>query len=152
MCERPARNARLDVEPGETAWFHEKGTLYIDCASAESSSAASLDRPVGRPSDVAFPGWRRKCHVCQRTHCYFTNRRIVFEGKDLDISILSADLVKRYATPGGMVFETRNARFAFTFQNPMIAFDVLDSAMQGAEGISGQGLGASAPSALRAEL
>ena len=147
---RPAKKVRLEpVDPDEQAFFHEKGTLYV------RGRVPGLDvslRPVGRPSDVAFPGWRRKCHVCQRTHCYFTNRRIVFEGKDLDISILSADLVKRYATPGGMVFETRNARFAFTFQNPMIAFDVLDSAMQGAEGISGQGLGAGASPALRAEL
>ena len=55
----------------------------------------------------------------------------MFEGKDLDISILFANLVKRSVTPGGMVFETTAARFAFTFQNPMIAFDVLDFAKRG---------------------
>ena len=30
--------------------------------------------------------------MCQRTHCYFTNRRIVFAGKGVDISIPFADL------------------------------------------------------------
>lgn len=148
--QRPVQNGRLTaMDQDERVFFHEKGTLYIDLDASGVDAAA---RPVGRPSDVAFPGWRRKCHVCQRTHCYFTNRRIVFEGKNLDISIVFANLVKRSATPGGMVFETWDARFAFTFQNPMIAFDVLDFAKRGAERVGGQGLGASAPSALRTEL
>ena len=126
---RPVKNGRLTaLDPDERVFFHEKGTLYIDL---DASVVDAAERPVGRPSDVAFPGWRRKCHVCQRTHCYFTNRRIVFEGKDLDISILFVNLVKRSITPGGMVFETKAARFAFTFQNPMIAFEVLDFATRG---------------------
>ena len=125
---RPIKPPRLTaMDPEERVFFHEKGTLYI-CLDAQGIEAAG--RPVGRPSDVAFPGWRRACRVCQRTHCYFTNRRIAFVGKDLDISILFADLAKRSATPGGMMFETMDARFAFTFQNPMIALDALDFAMQ----------------------
>ena len=126
---RPVKNGRLTaLDPDERVFFHEKGTLYIDL---DASVVDAAERPVGRPSDVAFPGWRRKCHVCQRTHCYFTNRRIVFEGKDLDISILFVNLVKRSITPGGMVFETKAVRFAFTVQNPMIAFEVLDFATRG---------------------
>ena len=135
ICERHARNARLAVDPGETAWFHEKGTLYIDCASAEFSSAASLDRPVGRPSDVAFPGWRRDCRVVQRTHCYFTNRRVAFAGKDIDVSIPFHELKSASVTPGGMVFEALRgssvAKFAFTFRNPLISADVLRFAREG---------------------
>ncbi len=126
---RPVKNGRMtELDPNERVFFHEKGTLYIDL---DASGVEAAERPVGRPSDVAFPGWRRKCHVCQRTHCYLTNRRIVFEGKDLDISILFANLVKCSMTPGGMVFETTAARFAFTFQNPMIVLDVLDFAKRG---------------------
>ena len=126
---RPVKSGRMtELDPNERVFFHEKGTLYIDL---DASGVEAAERPVGRPSDVAFPGWRRKCHVCQRTHCYLTNRRIVFEGKDLGISILFANLVKCSMTPGGMVFETTAARFAFTFQNPMIVLDVLDFAKRG---------------------
>ena len=64
--------------------------------------------------------------MCQRTHCYFTNRRVVFAGKDLDISVPFANLKKTIVKPGGMVFETPEAaRYAFTFQNPLVAADVL---------------------------
>ena len=57
------------------------------------------------------------------------NRRIVFAGKDLDISILFADLKKATVKPGGMVFEaSENMRYAFTFQNPLVAADVLERA------------------------
>ena len=62
-------------------------------------------------------------------HCYFTNRRIAFVGKDLDISIPFADLKKATVKPGGMVFEaSENMRYAFTFQNPLVAADVLERA------------------------
>ena len=129
---RPAQKVRLNpVDPDELAFFHEKGTLYVDAVArsgrARSPSApSSPDRPVGRPSDVAFPGRRRDCYVCQRTHCYFTNRRVVFEGKGLDISIPFADLLKTVVTPGGIVFETVSTMcYAFTFQNPLVAADVL---------------------------
>ena len=139
ICERPARNARLDLEPGEQACFHEKGTLY-----AARGGQGDAERPLGRPSDVAFPGYRRKCHVCQRTHCYMTTRRLAFAGKDLDIRIPWGDLRKFTVTPGGIVFEVARqrphaiaeadssaVRFAFTFQNPLIAADVLQFAKAG---------------------
>ena len=124
---RPAKKVRLEaIDPDEQAFFHEKGTLYVGLGS---SGIDVSERPVGRPSDVAFPGHRRDCHVCQRTHCYFTSRRIVFEGKGLDISIPLADLKKTTVTPGGIVFEAASAmRYAFTFQNPLIAADVLGHA------------------------
>ena len=124
---RPAQKVRLNpVDPDEQAFFHEKGTLYV---SRDAFGIDISERPVGRPSDVAFPGRRRDCHVCQRTHCYFTNRRVVFEGKGLDISIPFADLSKTMVTPGGIVFEAASAmRFAFTFQNPLVAADVLERA------------------------
>ena len=135
---RPAQKARLNpVDPDEQAFFHEKGTLYIvaDVKSgrARTPSAPPIgnmaSRPVGCPSDVAFPGHRSKGYVCQRTHCSFTNRRIVFAGKDLNISIPFADLKKAIVKPGGMVFEaSENMRYAFTFQNPLVAADVLDRA------------------------
>ena len=125
----PAWNARLALEPGEQAHFHEKGTLYIDCMAEKRCSAGAADRPVGRPSDVAFPGWRRECRVAQRTHCYFTNRRVAFVGKGLDVGIPFSELESFRGTPGGIVFEARRggeaARLAFTFQNPLVAAAVL---------------------------
>ena len=124
---RPAKKVRLEpVDPNEQAFFHEKGTLYArgDVPGLDVSS-----RPVGRPSDVAFPGHRSEGYVCQRTHCYFTNRRIVFAGKGIDISIPLADLKNTIVEPGGIVFEAADAiRFAFTFQNPLIAADVMERA------------------------
>ena len=124
---RPAKKIRLEsVDSGEQAFFHEKGTLYV------SGRVHGLDvslRPVGRPSDVAFPGHRSDGYVCQRTHCYFTNRRIVFAGKGIDVSIPFAALKDAIVAPGGIVFEMADAtRFAFTFQNPLIAADVLGHA------------------------
>ena len=135
---RPAQKVRLTpVDPDEQAFFHEKGTLYIaaDVKSGRTHSPSAppignmASRPVGCPSDVAFPGHRNNGYVCQRTHCYFTNRRIVFAGKDLDISIPFVDLKKATVKPGGMVFEaSENMRYAFTFQNPLVAADVLERA------------------------
>lgn len=121
---RPAKKVRLEpVDPGEQAFFHEKGTLYVRGA-VQGLDVSS--RPVGRPSDVAFPGHRSEGYVCQRTHCYFTNRRIVFAGKGVDIGIPLADLRDTVVEPGGIVFEAADAmRFAFTFQNPLIAADAI---------------------------
>ena len=121
---RPAKRVGLEpVDPDEQALFHEKGTLYV------SAGVPGLDvssRPLGRPSDVAFPRHRRDGYVCQRTHCYFTNRRILFAGKGVDINIALADLKDTIVEPGGIVFEATGAvRFAFTFQNPLIAADVI---------------------------
>ena len=135
---RPAQRVRLNpVDSGEQAFFHEKGTLYISAGvksgrgrvPSAPPAGSMAARPVGCPSDVAFPGHRSKGYVCQRTHCSFTNRRIVFAGKDLDISIPFAHLKKTIVKPGGMVFETTEAmRYAFTFQNPLVAADVLERA------------------------
>ena len=148
ICERKARNARLDLEPGEWACFHEKGTLYVEkVGSCEGEKVGRGEgekgrrgegEKVGRPSDVAFPGYRRSCHVCQRTHCYMTNRRLAFAGKDLDVRIPWNELEKFTVMPGGILFEVAPlehsamprgkgpaARFAFTFQNPLVAADVL---------------------------
>ncbi len=138
---RPARKARLEpIDPTEQVFFHEKGTLYV-ASDVETGRAQPLDappvgnmasRPVGRPSDVAFPGHRSEGYVCQRTHCYLTNRRIVFAGKGVDISISFADLKNTIVEPGGIVFEVADAkRFAFTFQNPLIAADVISHAKTG---------------------
>ena len=130
MHERPARNARLALESGEKVHFHEKGTLYVDLAhSAGFDSPEHQVRPIGRPSDVAFSGFRRKCHVVQRTHCYFTSRRVAMTGKGLDFSIPFEKLRTVSIQPGGIVFEAgqgqQRVRFAFTFQNPLIAADML---------------------------
>ena len=142
--ERPARNARLELEPGEQVYFHEKGTLYVEQVEKWEIEKSDVPRPVGRPSDVAFPGYRRNCHVCQRTHCYITNRRVAFAGKDLDIRISFAELKKFSIMPGGIVFEAGHwkpntapagsetaIRFAFTFQNPLVAADILGFAKEG---------------------
>ena len=124
---RPAQKVRLNpIDPDEQAFFHEKGTLYV---SLGATGLGVASRPVGCPSDVAFPGHRSNGYVCQRTHCYFTNRRVAFAGKDIDISIPFADLKKTIVKPGGMVLEaSENMRYAFTFQNPLVAADVLERA------------------------
>ncbi len=128
---RTLKNARfVAVDPKEEVFFHEKGTLYVDLGTPGFDA---VERPTGRPSDVAFPGYRYGCHVCQRTHCYLTNRRIVFEGKELDVGIPFADLTKCSVEPGGIVFEAvRGMRCAFTFPNPLITADVLRFAKDGA--------------------
>ena len=134
--ERPARNARLALDPCERMCFHEKGTLYVCRGTPDARFSANASRPVGRPSDVAFPGFRQRCFVVQRTHCYFTDRRVVFAGKDLDAGLPLAELKKFSVEPGGIIFETGGGspgRLAFTFQNPLIAADVLRFAQGGCE-------------------
>ena len=117
------------ISSDDQVFFHEKGTLYAELDSEAVDSSSKAGRPVGRPSDVAFPGMRRKCSVAQRTHCYFTNRRIAFAGKDMDFGIPFGELKSFSVMPGGLVFETDGgisaARFAFTFHNPLVAADVL---------------------------
>ena len=140
ISERPARNARLDLEPGEQAFSHEKGTLYVEKVRRGEGEKVRRGggEKVGRPSDVAFPGYRRDCYICQRTHCYMTNRRLAFAGKGLDVRISWAELKKFTVMPGGIVFEAAHikhntatdggmssTRFAFTFQNPLVAADIL---------------------------
>jgi len=110
-------------------FYHEKGTLYTELDSDAVDLSHNAGRPVGRPSDVAFPGMRRKCSVAQRTHCYFTDRRIAFASKDMDFGIPFGELKSFSVMPGGLVFKadggTSAARFAFTFHNPLVAADVL---------------------------
>ena len=81
---------------------------------------------------MAFPRWRRNFYVCQRTHCYMTNRRIVFEGKDLQIAIPFSELKSFSVAPGGLVFEGSGPTLLFTFQNPLIAAAVLRFVKDGA--------------------
>ena len=67
-----------------------------------------------------------------------TNRRLAFAGKDLDIRMPWEELKKFTVMPGGIVFEATRmkqnvatddgmsaVRFAFTFQNPLVAADIL---------------------------
>ena len=117
------------ISSDDQVFYHEKGTLYTELDSGTVDSSRKAGRPVGRPSDVAFPGMRRKCSVAQRTHCYFTDRRIAFAGKDMDFGIPFGELKSFSVMPGGLVFETVGgasaARFAFTFHNPLVAADIL---------------------------
>ncbi len=143
-ARRVVKGTRFAIEPDEQIFFHEKGTLYIDCSTPGFDAAAHIERPIGHPSDVAFPGCRRDFRVAQRTHCYFTNRRIAFAGKNLEIAIPYAELKVFSTMPGGIVFDAAFngdgalpnggasiVRFAFTFQNPLIAADILRFAKDG---------------------
>ena len=117
------------ISSDDKVFCHEKGTLYTELDSEAVDSSRKAGRPVGRPSDVAFPGMRRKCSVAQRTHCYFTDRRIAFASKDMDFGIPFGELKSFSVMPGGLVFETDGGtsatRFAFTFHNPLVAADIL---------------------------
>ena len=124
--EGASKGAKVaSISADSLVFFHEKGTLYTELGREDTDSL----RRVGRPSDVAFPGMRRKCSVAQRTHCYFTERRIAFASKDMDFGIPFGDLKSFSVMPGGLVFETDGSksatRLAFTFHNPLVAADVL---------------------------
>ena len=128
--EDPGKGAKVtSISSDNQVFFHEKGTLYTELPPKGDDSSRNAGRPVGRPSDVAFPGMRRKCSVAQRTHCYFTDRRIAFAGKDMDFGIPFGELKSFSVMPGGLVFDTDGgtfaARLAFTFQNPLVAADIL---------------------------
>ena len=128
-CAGRGKTAVLkSISGDERIFFHEKGTLYTSFSAPPYDGYAGPSRP-GRASDVAFPHFRQKCNVDQRTHCYFTNRGIAFAGKELDFLIPFSELRSFRVEPGGMIFEADRgqyaARFAFTFQNPLIAADVL---------------------------
>ena len=113
-------------------YLHEKGTLY----ATKGAAIGDVSR-AGRPSDVAFPRFNRSCCRVQRTHCYATDRRIVFVGKELFKSIPFAELRSFSDTPGGIVFDLggdgAEALLAFTFQNPLVASDVLNFVRKGAK-------------------
>ena len=136
---RPSKGGKAATlsSVGEDAqlFFHEKGTLYTDSGAKALDLAKNDGHPVGRPSDVAFPGFRRKCRVDQRTHCYFTDSGVSFAGKSIDFAIPFSGLKSVSVKPGGIVFETESGssvtRFAFTFHNPLIAADVLRFAKEG---------------------
>ena len=118
------RNSRLSLESGEQVYFHEKGTIY----ATKGAAIGDVSRK-GRPSDVAFPRFNRVCCRIQRTHCYLTDRRLLFIGKEIFKSVPFAELKSFSDSPGGLVFEIagdgEEARIAFTFQNPLIVADVL---------------------------
>ena len=135
---RPAGAGKMSaiasVGRDDTVLFHEKGTLYVDLRSSAAGLAGGLERPTGRPSDVAFPRFRRRCRIDQRTHCYFTDKGVAFVGKGLDYGIPFAELKSFFVEPGGIVFETGGAcaaHLAFTFQNPLMSADVLRFAKEG---------------------
>jgi len=132
LCPHPAGRGKtasiVSIGKDDQIFFHEKGTLYTSFSAPPCDGYDGQGRP-GRPSDVAFPHFRQKCNVIQRTHCYFTNRAVAFAGKELDFAVPFAALKSFRVEPGGIIFEadrgTFAARFAFTFQNPFIAADVL---------------------------
>lgn len=116
----PKKACRLELAEGETAYAHEKGTVYVE-------SGAGLDAVAvpGRPGDVAFPKLRRCDRKIQRTHYYLTDRRIALCGKELNTSIVLADVVRVEVRPGGLVFFMKRdggeRAYAFTFPNPLVA-------------------------------
>ncbi len=130
---RPAGRGKTaqvsSIGKDERIFFHEKGTLYTDISAQAPDAAERTGRSFGRPSDVAFPRFRRMCRVDQRTHCYFTGSGLAFAGKDLDFAVPFAELKSFAVEPGGIVFNAIRgdsaAKFAFTFQNPLVAVDVL---------------------------
>ena len=128
---RPFRKQgiQLTLEPGEQVYFHEKGTMYATKGAGVGEIVRSR---AGRPSDVAFPNFSRTCSRVQRTHCYMTDRRLLFVGKELFKPVPYAQLKSVSVTPGGLVFHVaragQDARIAFTFQNPLIADDILRAA------------------------
>jgi hypothetical protein len=117
------------IENDIAIYSHEKGTLYVALTASQARESKDDGRTIGRPSDVAFPGFKRKCAVSQRTHCYFTDRRVAFAGKDLDMGIPFESIKSFSTSPGGLVFVVNRdgamVRMAFTFQNPLVMADVL---------------------------
>ena len=121
---RPHRpNHRLHIDPSEHIWFHEKGTLYVKGTSAYDAVTVK-----GRIGDVAFPHEPREWRKAQRVHCYFTDRRILFLGKEIDCDIPFSEVGGCRPTVGGLVFDVKkddtDFYIAFTFVNPLIASDV----------------------------
>ena len=124
----PANSIRLDLEANERVYLHEKGTLY----AAGDAISESVSR-IGRPSDVAFPRFGSSCRFVQRTHCYITDRRVVFAGKGFVKAVPLSALKSFSGEPGGIVFNVAEkgtvVRLAFTFQNPLVTADVLRFAL-----------------------
>lgn len=117
------RNARLNIDRAEQVYYHEKGTFYVN--AGVGFDAASVP---GRIGDVAFPKERRQWRKVQRVHCYFTDRRILFLGRELDCDLALVEVRRCHDAPGGLVFEAgdegRPLRVAFTFRNPLAAAEI----------------------------
>lgn len=118
------RNHHLNVDPSERIWFHEKGTMYVRGTSAYDAVTVS-----GRIGDVAFPHEPREWRKTQRVHCYFTDKRMLFLGKEIDVDVPFAEIARFHSTVGGLVFDVKKCEAdfsaAFTFANPLIAADIL---------------------------
>ena len=125
----PPKACRIDVEDGERVYMHEKGTFYARPETGFDSISVR-----GAPGDVAFPRLRGNNREIQRTHFYITGRRVFFAGKSISFSVPFADIRGVSAAPGGLVFriarDGRNDVFAFTFQNPLIADEIVRRVMR----------------------
>lgn len=115
---------RTPLEEGERVFYHEKGTLYV-------RTGAGFDAVTGKgkPGDVAFPGCAKLNRRVQRVHCYVTDRRILFLGKEVDLRVAHTEVLSFEDTPGGVMFSflrgDRRTSAGFTFQNPLIVMDIL---------------------------
>lgn len=122
------RNRHLNIDPSEQTWFHEKGTMYI-----RGTSAYDAVTVTGRIGDVAFPREPREWRKAQRVHCYFTDRRVLFLGKEIDCDVPFTEVLRFHSTAGGLVFDVKKGEtdfnIAFTFVNPLIAADILKRIM-----------------------
>lgn len=124
--ERLANKARVRLGEGERMLWHERGTLYVDENAGFDGFSV-----FGRPGDVAFPRVRDCNRKIQRVHCYLTDRRLFFQGKELDLEFFRTEAAVKSVTPGGIVFAVRLASvpspvtLAFTFQNPLIVAELL---------------------------
>lgn len=122
--EIQCRRDRVPLEEGERAFYHEKGTLYVRAGQGFDAISGK-----GRPGDVAFPGCAGLNRRVQRIHCYVTDRRILFLGKEVGLRIAHAEVLSFEDAPGGIVFSFLRGewrmRVGFTFQNPLIVVDIL---------------------------
>lgn len=120
----PRKTCRIDLGEGEQAYIHEKGTFYVEPDAQFDSISVR-----GAPGDVAFPRMHRCSRKVQRTHFYLTDRRVVFAGKSLHFQVGLDGLRGVSAAPGGLVFSVssgeRTLRMAFTFQNPLVAEEII---------------------------
>ena len=119
------KSDKLELAADEHVYLHEKGTLYVPASVGFDEISAK-----GKPGDVAFPRLRRNSRKIQRTHCYFTDKKIILAGKALKLEIPFGELKKFVDTPGGLVFtvakDGKKVDLAFTFRNPLVAAEYLN--------------------------